>query len=223
MRTTLSRDELTSYVTRQADALFPDGRVGVDGLAAPIARALERTEHCFSRISRKYFREAGETLFDHLHTDQYAMFLYLLANSIHRMSGDPRLASKIYGLNKALHGVDAFYEVELPEVFAFQHPVGTVLGRAGYGNYFFVYQRCSVGSDLAGTYPTIGEGVVMFGGSAIVGASTVGDNCWLSIGALVMDAAVPPGSVVFGRSPDLTVRPTQRDVVRDLFGNVSRR
>lgn len=217
MQTTLSRDELTSYVTRQAAALFPDGQSAVGELAAPVARALERTEHCFSRINLKYFKDAGETRFDHLHTDQYAMFLYLLANSVHRMGGDPRLASRIYALNKALHGVDAFYEVELPEVFFFQHPVGTVLGRANYGNYFFVYQRCSVGSNLDGTYPTIGEGVVMFGGSAIVGASTVGDNCWLSMGAVVMDAAVPANSTVFGHSPDLILKPTLRNVVRDLF------
>jgi serine O-acetyltransferase len=217
VRTTLSRDELTSYVTLQTGALFPDGRTTAEGLAGPVAQALERTERCFSQINMKYFREAGETRFDHLHTDQYAMFLYLLANSVYRMGGDPRLASRIYALNKALHGVDAFYEVELPEVFVFQHPVGTVLGRANYGNYFFVYQRCSVGSNLDGKYPTIGEGVVMFGGSAIVGASTVGENCWLSIGAVVMDAAVPANSTVFGRSPDLTLKPTPRNVVRDLF------
>jgi serine O-acetyltransferase len=217
MQTTLSSDDLASYVTRQADALFPDGHSAADALASPIARALERTEQCFSRINLKYFKEGGQTHFDHLHTDQYAMFLYFLANCVHRMGGDPRLASRIYALNKALHGVDAFYEVELPEVFVFQHPVGTVLGRANYGNYFFVYQRCSVGSNLDGRHPTIGEGVVMFGGSAIVGGSTVGENCWLSMGTIVMDTAVPANSIVFGHSPELTVKPTQRNVVRDLF------
>ncbi|HEV8537159.1 MAG TPA: hypothetical protein VGR87_15755 [Candidatus Limnocylindria bacterium] len=217
MQTTLTPSELTSYVEQQVSTFFPDGAVGVGALSPAVVRALERTEHCFSRINQKYFTEAGQTHFDHLHTDQYAMFLYMLANSIHRMGGDPRLASKIYALNKALHGLDVFYEVELPEVFAFQHPVGTVLGRGRYGNYFFVYQRCSVGSNLAGTYPTIGEGVVMYGGSAIVGASTVGDNCWLSLGSIVIDAAVPSRSVVFGRSPDLAIKRTDRDVVRDLF------
>jgi serine O-acetyltransferase len=102
-------------------------------------------------------------------------------------------------------------------VFAFQHPVGTVLGRGTYGNYFFVFQRCSVGSNRAGEYPKIGEGVVMFGGSAIIGASVVGDDCWLSLGSIVMDAQIPDRSVVFGHSPQLTIKPTSRDVVRDLF------
>jgi serine O-acetyltransferase len=214
---TLSRDELTAYVAGQASTLFPDRRVSERELAAPVVRALERAEHCFSRINLKYFREEAQTRFDHLQTDQYAMFLYLLANSVHQMEGDPRLASRLYALNKALHAIDAFYEVELPEVFAFQHPVGTVLGRGTYGNYFFVYQRCSVGANLDGGYPTIGEGVVMFGGSAIIGASTVGDNCWLSVGTVVVDGDVPSGSTVFGRSPGLIMKPARRDVVGDLF------
>jgi serine O-acetyltransferase len=217
MRSTLSHDDLASYVARQASAFFPDALVSAASLNNPVRSALDRLERCFSRIGLKYFAEDGESTFDHLHTDQYAMFLYLLANSIHREGGDPRLASKVYALNKALHGIDAFYEVELPEAFVFQHPVGTVLGRGRYGNYFFVYQRCSVGASVEGAYPTIGEGVVMFGGSAIIGASTVGNNCWLSVGATVLDTDVPPNSVVFGRSPDLTVKPTRRDVVRDLF------
>jgi serine O-acetyltransferase len=217
MHLTLNPIELTAYVARQVGSLYPDRPVAAEELAPPLARTLERTEHCFSRINLKYFQEAGQARFDHLHTDQYAMFLYLLSNTVHRMGGDPRLASKIYALNKSLHGVDAYYEVELPEVFGFQHPVGTVLGRGRYGNYLFVYQRCSVGSNLDGVYPTIGEGVVMFGGSAIIGASTVGNNSWLSVGTVVMDQEVPGNSVIFGRSPNLVRKPTRRDVVRDLF------
>jgi serine O-acetyltransferase len=214
----LSTDDLTSYVVRQLAAFFPDGADAAGDLARPVGRAVERADHCFSRINLKYFNDSGVTRFDHLHTDQYAVFLYLLANTIFREGGDPRLAAKVYALNKALHGVDAYYEIELPQVFAFQHPVGTVLGRARYGEYFFVYQRCSVGSNLDGAYPTIGEGVVMFGGSAIIGASSVGDNCWLSVGALVMDTAVPDSSIVFGSSPDLVLKTARRSVVHDIFG-----
>lgn len=218
MRMSLSSEELTEYVVRQLTSLFPDGGAVEGALTRPVGHALERIEHCFSRMNLKYFTEGGQTRFDHLHTDQYAMFLYLLSNSIHRMGEDPRLATKIYALNKALHGIDAFYEVELPEVFGFQHPIGTVLGRAKYGNYFFVYQGCSVGSNLDGVYPTIGEGVVMFGRSAVIGSSKVGSNCWLSVGTVLIDATTPGDSVVFGRSPNLVVKPTERSVLRDIFG-----
>ena len=144
------------------------------------------------------------------------MFLYLLSNSLHR-EGEAALASKAYALNKALHAIDVFYEVELPRVFFFQHPVGTVLGRGCYADYFMVYQRCSVGSNLDGVYPVFEEGVVMFGGSGVIGNCRVGANTWLSIGTLVMDRDVPPGSTVFGQGPNLVIKPARRDVRKYMF------
>jgi serine O-acetyltransferase len=209
--TSLSITELTSYVSAQVDALLPDGRsIDSTALRAHVERALERTERCFARVRIKNFTRDGQPCFNHLHTDQYAMFLYLLSNCVHRAGGDPALASKVYALNKALHGIDAFYEVELPEMFFFQHPVGTVLGRAVYGNYFVVYQRCSTGSNLDGAAPVIGEGTVMFGGSALIGQCTVGANACFSVGTLVMDADVPADSLVFGQPPSNVFKPSSR-------------
>jgi serine O-acetyltransferase len=209
--TSLSVAELTSYVAAQVAAFLPDGRpIDSTGLRAHVQHALERTERCFARVRIKNFASNGRPCFNHLHTDQYAMFLYLLSNTVHRAEGDPVLASKLYGLNKALHAIDVFYEVELPEVFFFQHPVGTVLGRAVYGNGFVVYQRCSTGSNLDGAAPVIGEGVVMFGGSAIIGRCTVGANAWLSVGTIIMDADVPADSVAFGQPPRNVFKPSSR-------------
>jgi serine O-acetyltransferase len=217
MKTSLPAAELASYVARQMSALFPDRTVEGPSLGPFVDDALGRVERCFSAIGQKYYRDEGGPLFDHRHTDQYASFLYFLSNSIHRRQGDLALASKAYALNKALHALDVFYEVELPEIFAFQHPVGTVLGRGSYANYFFVYQRCSIGANLKGEYPRLGEGVVMYGGSAVIGDSCVEGNCWLSMGTIVMDEDVPRDSVVFRRSPSLVIKETRRNVVRDLF------
>ncbi len=220
MTLSLPSDRLSGYVAAQLSAIAPDAVVAGATLQPYVDSALERVEHCFARLNVKHFGAAGPgngVRFNHLHTDQYAMFLYLLSNTIYRMDGSPDLAAKVYGLNKALHAIDVFYEVQLPEVFGFQHPVGTVLGRATYGNYFFVYQRCSVGSNMEGRAPVLGEGIVMFGSSAVIGDCTIGANCWLSFGAVVMDADVPPNSVVFGHSPGHVAKPTQRDVVSHFF------
>ena len=229
MHLSLERERLTGYVAAQVSAFAPDALVAGATLQPYIDAALERVEHCFSRLKVKHYSAIGSrdqggpvkpvnnVRFDHLHTDQYSMFLYLLSNTIYRKGGSPDLAAKVYGLNKALHAIDVFYEVELPEVFGFQHPVGTVLGRATYGNYFFVYQRCSIGSNMEGRTPVLGEGVVMFGSSAVIGDCTIGANCWLSFGALVMDANVPANSVVFGQSPHHVAKPTRRDVLSHLF------
>ncbi len=216
-RPSLSADELAAYIARQIENFFPDGDDFLSGIRSALKDALARTEHCFSRIRAKYYGDGGNSVFDHRNTDQYAALLYFLSNSVHRRNGNPVLAGKIYALNKALHALDVFYEVALPEVFCFQHPVGTVLGRAQYSDFLFVYQRCSTGAK-SGVYPKIGTGVVLFPGSAVIGACTVGDNVWLSAGALVMSEDIPGNSIVFGATPDLIIKSTKRDVRRDLFG-----
>lgn len=222
MKTTLSNDALAAYLGRQLSNFFPDREVAAAELKPFVDAALERLALCFAGISDKYLPAGREQQFNHRHTDHYAMFLYLVANTTRKMQGNMELADKTYALNKALHAIDAYHEVELPEVFFFQHPLGTVLGRAHYGNYFMVYQRCSVGAKDQ-VYPTIGEGVVMFGGSAIIGDCTIGNNVWLSSGTTVLGQDVPDDSVVFGQSPNIAIKPTQRNIVRDLFNHPSGR
>jgi serine O-acetyltransferase len=216
MKLSLSKPDLVAYVARQLNTFFPDETLGRNRLVQHVDSALERTEYCFSHINDKYFYDDDGLCFNHLHTDQYATFLYYLSNCAFRDQHDVRLASKVYALNKALHAVELFYEHILPDIFHLQHPVGTVLGRANYSNYICVYQRCLVGGNN-GQLPSIGEGVVMFGGSAILGNCNVEGNCLLSVGTIVIDQDIPGNSIVFGRSPNTTIKPTRRNVLRDLF------
>ena len=219
MKLSLTREELVAYVSQQLNNTFPDGQVVArHQLASHVEEALARLEHCFAALKMKYYCEGAQPVFQHLHTDQYAAFLYCLSHAIYRAGGDLAIAAKVYALNKTLHALDVYYEVELPEVFVFHHPVGTVLGRGKFANYFFVHQGCTVGSDVEDRYPRLGEGVIMYAGSAILGRCTIGDNCWFSAGAQVIDTDVPSHTVTFGRSPTLVIKPTRRDVVRDIFG-----
>lgn len=217
MITTLPAEDLTAYVAAQLGHFFPDREVGVGELTRYVDTALERMEANLSGQNRKYAREGGDVRFDHLHTDQYAAFLYYLSNTIHLTGGDRQLASKCYALNKALHSLDVYFEVELPEVFVLHHPVGTVLGRATYGNYLFVYQQCLVGMEIDGSSPVLGEGVVLFGGSSIIGGCKLGSNVWVSAGSLIRNRDIPENSVVSGRYPDLEIKTTQKSVLNDLF------
>jgi len=215
--TTLAAADLAAYVERQLDTLFPDGVAARGALRPHVDTALERIEHCFSSIRTRYYSDGTRTRFSHLHTDHYAAFLYFVSRAAYGAGEEP-LAAKVYALNKALHALDVFYEVQLPDIFLFQHPVGTVLGRAKFSDYLFVAQRCTVGSSLDHRYPTLGEGVVLWSGSAIIGACAVGDNCWLSAGAQVMNTDLPSDTVTFGQSPHLVIKPTRRRAVRDVFG-----
>lgn len=217
MRTSLKLDELVNYVARQMDAFYPDGTADRKTLRRAVVVALGGIERAFSAINLKYCQVNGAPVFDHLNSDNYAMFLYLLSRSLYVGAGNDSLAAKAYGLNKALHAIDVFYEVELPPVFYFQHPVGAVLGRGRYGDFLAVYQGATVGSDLEGNYPVLGRGVVLFGGARVIGRAEIGSNTWIAPAAIVMNQAFPPDSVIFGTPPATERRPASRNVVRDLF------
>jgi len=214
----LNRIDLAQYVRQQFENLFPDG-VELGELQRFVDLALGRVEHCFSRVRLKGFFADGRARFSHRHCDPYAIFLYYLANSVFREKPGHPIADKAYALNKALHALDAFYEVELPEVFALQHPVGTVLGRATYSDYFICYHNCTVGANLENDYPSFGRGVVMYGGSRVIGKTAVGENTLVSTGAIVIDGGrLENDSVLHGIYPKAMRSRTERNVVREIFG-----
>ncbi|MGH6641803.1 MAG: hypothetical protein ACRED3_03805 [Bradyrhizobium sp.] len=218
MQLSLNKADLTQYVRKQFENTFPDA-ADLGDLPKFIKLALDRVEHCFSRVRLKGFFADGQARFSHWHCDQYAIFLYYLANTAFREKPGHPIADKAYALNKALHALDAFYEVQLPDVFAVQHPVGTVLGRASYSDYFICYHNCTVGANLDNDYPSFGRGIVMYGGSRVIGKTAVGDNTFVSTGAIVIDGGVlEPNSVLHGIYPKAARSRTERNVVRDIFG-----
>lgn len=171
-----------------------------------IAAALEKTEYCFRHTNNKYYVKDGETYFNPFHSAQYSIFLYFLARAIFQSSPEHHVvADKVYYLNKALNGFDLFYEVNMPDIFMLDHPVGSVLGRAKYGAYFSFSQNCTVGNNK-GRYPSIGENVTMLSGAKILGNCKIGDNVILAANTYVLDTDIPPCSLVFGSSPELTVK-----------------
>ena len=196
----MNEKELGKFVLRQMDAayLLEDSERS-QILADGIPMALERLGCCFGRIVAKYYGS-----FDPWRGSHYAIFLYYLSNSLLR-AGHARTGEKVYLLNRALHAVDILHEVALPDVWMLDHPVGTVMGRATYGSHFIFSQNCAVG-NISGVYPVIGRGVMMSSRSSILGRSTIGDCCIFGSGALVKDTDIPPFSLVFGKSPNLTIK-----------------
>lgn len=206
VRSSLDPAGLAAYAAAQVNVMFPDRHpVSDDELAPAVQGALARLEHCFSHVANKYFFDGEAAVFNHLHGDQYAMWLYLLSNELHRRGGAVSTCSKLFLLNKALHGVDAFYEVELPSVFLLVHPMGTVLGRGTYSDFFVAYQRCGVGSNND-VYPTFGKHVTLRPGSAVLGACTLGDYCQIATESLVLDRDLPDHTLYIGGPKTATLK-----------------
>lgn len=206
VRSSLGASGLAALASRQVNAMFPDGEdVAPAMLQAAVESALPRLEHCFTRVNNKYFFDGEQAVFDHLHGDQYAMWLYLLANELFRMGGPAAVCKKLFLLNKALHACDIFYEVELPSVFLLVHPLGTVLGRARYADYLIVYQRVGVGSNHD-IYPELGAHVTLRPGSSVLGRCKVGERCSVAAESLLLDRDLPDGSLYIGNPRSHSIR-----------------
>lgn len=214
MRTSLPPSDLGRYLGAQLERTFPDGRN--HDVQAVVDAALARIEHSFARIVLPGYSRDGEGTFSHLQGDQYAAFLYFASHAAWRDRENEDLASRLFLLNKSLNGLVCMYDTVLPDVFVLMHTVGTVLGKATYGNYFVAAQNVTVGTDRDGR-PTFGERVILYGGSTVVGGARIGDRVTVATNAVVRGRDVPSGSIVAGSAPGLVVKPASRDVSELYF------
>lgn len=60
----------------------------------------------------KYFGQIP--VFNPYHSVKYMIFLYTLSNELYKQYGSNVLSDKVYYLNKIMHSVDMFYEIEMP-------------------------------------------------------------------------------------------------------------
>jgi serine O-acetyltransferase len=191
-------DELVDYVARQMDHFFPHSRPDDrEIIVAAMGKALQRLEHAFVRINHASYSREGNAHFSIFHSDQYAAFLVLLSHQVHREQAHHPVAQKLFGLNKALHGLNCMYDVELPPVFWLLHSVGAVIGKAAYGNHLVVRQNCTIGA-LRGEYPVIGNGFIMSSGCSLIGRCRVGDNVMLGPDTTILENNLPSNTLVTG-------------------------
>ena len=201
----MSLENFFELVEKQLSALYiiNSGEIGMlraysDKIAS---RMLTNCKH----INNKYYSDI-EALSPY-HSCQYLMFLYFAANTIYNETGTRQtICDKLYNLSKVVSSSDLYYEIKLPEIFAFDHPVGTVLGRANYNDYFFFSQGVTVGNNN-GLYPTFGKCVLMLSNSKVLGKCNIGNNVIIAADAYIKDRNIPDNSVVFGKENEITVKP----------------
>ena len=130
MNISLSQEDLQEYIAKQIEIFFPDKyRFLGDDIDKAFSWALERTENCFKYINNvAYSDEPGNTFFSHLHADQYAHFLYYLANSLWNISANKPICDKLIYLNRMLNGFFYSYKGILPDIF-FSYTSGRLCDR----------------------------------------------------------------------------------------------
>lgn len=189
-----------------------------------LLKALNRFEKCMAECSNKYINSRNRVEFRLTHSVSYTIFLYLLSNQLF-IQGDEDTATYIYYLNKIMHSVDWFYAINLPDIFMAEHPLGSVLGRAKYGDYFMIYQGCTVGGNRNQSglfYPELKNHVIMYANSTVIGKTHIGSHVVVSSGAYLKDEVVPDNCIVFGQSPDLIIKRKKPEEMNEMFKHIWR-
>lgn len=211
MELTLPKENILKLLVKQLNNFFEISEEDIRALDSCMDEVLNKCEYNFAHSDNKYYKtQEGVVRFDACHSVQWMTFLYYMSNILYEWKSGNGLCDKVYYLNKIMNGVDLFYAIELPSIFSAEHPLGTIMGRAEYGDGFFFYQGCTVGGerDKEGNlyYPKIGNNVRMYAHSAIIGKCVVGDNAQIGAGAIVKNQDVPANSIVFGQSPNLIIK-----------------
>lgn len=209
----LTRSSLIDYTENQINHFFPDGKTNVrSAIDKHLDEALSRLHKCINSVRCWKLDE-----FNYLHSSQYCTYLYFLSNTIWRNRGGDDACTKLFLLNKALNGIDCFYEIELPEMFFIGHSVGIVLAKATYSNYLVLYQNSTVGKNH-GVAPVLGVGVVMYPNTAIIGRCNVGNHTVLAQGTSLINTDCAGDSIVFNTSGSkVGFKPISRNVWEDIF------
>ncbi|MGI5090970.1 serine O-acetyltransferase [Treponema socranskii] len=165
----------------------------------------KRIVECFVKSNCKYFREEKDL--NPFNSVMYTNYMYQVSHLLYK-DGYSHIADKLYYLNKMLNAVDLFYAIELPEHWNCEHPLGSVMGRAKYGDYFFFYQGCTIGGNHT-NYPVLGDHVTMYSNSKVLGKSHIGNNVLIGANAYIKDTDIPDDSIVFGQFPNLIIKPNK--------------
>lgn len=199
MKMSMDKESLLKYVKRQLDFYLPDEyEIDKNIMDICIADALHRCENCFRHILISGYRYNGEAVFSHLHMDQYATFLYFLANSIWQEKEDKLLCDKLLNLNRILNGFFISYKCHMPEIFLFGHPVGSVIGNADYSDGLVVNQNVTINTrtdEYGKPKLKIGRGCYLGAGAKIIGCEEIGERCSIGTDVLIYNRRVETDSV----------------------------
>lgn len=213
----INKKDFIEYITNQINLFFPDkNKISKTNIVDIFDLTIDRLSFCFKHIKNRYFFDGTNSLFNHLNSDHYCMFLYFLANNAYN-TGQLNLAEKAFYLNKALHGLDLFYKVKMPEIFMLVHPVGTVLGNAHYENFFIAYQNCTVGAVNDGEYPVFGENTILYAKSSVIGNCKIGKNVVFAANSFTLNTDIPDNKIVLGTYPQLKIKENSNEYINREF------
>lgn len=216
-------EEYEELLYRQLGSFWNDFDRSVIHNAIP--SALQSVESCFGELPNDRSDTGKGVKFSPYISIHWMIFLYRLSRRIYENGGlnPSKEADQVYYLNKIMHSTDWYYAIDLPVHFLCEHPLGSVLGRAQYGDYFFVYQGTTVGGNRKNGriyYPVIGNNVILFANATVLGDTHIGNNVVLSADSCLINENVPDNCMVFGKSPDIIIKKKSVDEIKSYTEHI---
>jgi len=147
-----------------------------------------------------YHREFPDELIDAenvaLSPTLQAILLYRLARHLHLAKSESD-ALRYSRLGRFLSGIEIYHSAEIGKGLQLVHGLGTVIGsRCTIGDNATIYQGVTLG-DRKGGRPIIGNNVVIFAGSMVLGELTVGADVTVGANSVCM-VDIPMGATAIG-------------------------
>lgn len=158
-----------------------------------IAIANARFTYCYNSQRNKYTLSP-------FHVDSALTYMVYLASSIYQTVDHPSckiVAEAVYYFSRCHFGIDVFPSRNIPQEILFVHPLGSILGNAQFGRRLVVYQQVTVGGNPKLEYPVIGDDVVLFSKSSVLGRSVIGNNCSIGAGVIINNQIVEDNTIVY--------------------------
>lgn len=174
-----------------------------------------REEH--SHMNGKYYRtKDNEPIVNPLNLAHYSRLIYYFSRTLFLKDIDRLILDQLFLSIRSRCNIDLFYEIELKQYFRPEHPLGSVLGRAEYSDYFVICQNCTVGNNR-NLYPVFGKRVVLRPGAIILGNCKIGNNVHIGASSLIIDTDIPDNSMVFGQGPNLVIKDMDKIATDEFF------
>jgi serine O-acetyltransferase len=163
----------------------------------PAARSRLEIYLCYSGLHAVWFYRVNHWLWNH--------HLFLLARWLSQVA-------------RFLTGIEIHPGAKIGRRLFIDHGSGVVIGETSIvGEDVILYQGVTLGGtgkELGKRHPTLEDGVVAGGGAKILGNITVGKNCRIGAGSVVL-RNVPENSTVVGVPGHIIFREGKRVVITD--------
>ncbi len=223
------RKEIEELCLHQLKSFFIN--IDEELILETIPASIKLMEENFSEINNSSLNDGIDIIFNPYHSTTWAIFLYRLSHELSSCCEKKIIekakicADQVYYLNKIMHGIDWYHPIELPIHFMCEHPVGSVLGRASYGDYLMIYQGTTIGGNRENGYlfyPKIGNRVTMYANATVLGKSDIGNNVIISANSYLINEKVPDNSIVFGSSPNIVIKEKTEEEIRSMTSHIWR-